>query len=155
GRELFPSRSARSSIACLAVSAADGSVITGGYDNTIRQWDAATGRGLRIIGTHPEPVYDLAISHDGRHLLSASFDARVRPSDVRTGHELHRLLEGPRERPTGGLAFSADGRLATAAGKVWEVSTGRELVTLRDEQGKDFHPWASAAFTPDGAGLTV
>jgi RNA polymerase sigma factor (sigma-70 family) len=155
GRELFPSNSPRSSIACLVVSPADGSVITGGYDNTIRQWDAGTGRELCVTGKHPQPVYDLAIDPGGRFLVSASLDSMVRLWDLSTGRELHRLLEGPRERPARGLAFSADGRLATAGGKVWEVVTGRELATLRDDEGKEVHPWASAAFTPDAAGLVV
>ena len=176
GRDLFPTAVPRLTLASLVVSPTDGSVITGGYDNTIRRWDPATGRELGVIGTHPDPVSDLTLSDDGRFLLSSSPDARVR---VRNLTEDGRLVLSPRpdatvrlwdlgggsksSRPLAvnpesralGLALSRDGRLATAAGRIFDVATGRELAILRDEEGRPFHPWAPAAFTPDAGSLVV
>jgi RNA polymerase sigma factor (sigma-70 family) len=153
GREMFPSVAHRSSVACVVISPADRSVITGGYDNAIRRWDPTTGRELGVIGTHPDPVYDLAMSGDGRFLLSSSLDASVRLWDTTVAQKQGRIMAVDPESRGRGLAFSRDGQLTTAAGKIWEVASGRELATLRDEQGKPFRPWASAAFTPDARGL--
>ena len=155
GRELFRSSAPRSSVACLVVSPTDGSVITGGYDNAIRRWDPTTGRELGVVGTHPDPVYDLATTSDGRFLLSSSLDATVRLWDMGGKLESSRLMAVDHESRGRGLAFSGDGQLTTAGGKIWEVATGRELATLQNEEGKPFRPWASAAFTLDAKGLVA
>jgi RNA polymerase sigma factor (sigma-70 family) len=155
GHEIKASAGHRSAVCCLVVSRADGTVITGGDDGTIRQWDPTTGRGLRRIGTDLGPVHDLAIALDGRNLLSASFDGTVRLWDLAGCRELHRLLEGDDMRRIGGLAFSPDGQRVSAGGKIFEVATGRELVTLRDGRGEPLFPSRSdfASFTPDARAL--
>jgi RNA polymerase sigma factor (sigma-70 family) len=155
GREINAPSSHRSSVACLVVSSADGTVISGGYDNAIRKWDPATGRELAMIGSHPRPVYDLAISPDGKFLLSCSIDATIHLQDIGAGQEFPRVLVGNPKSRGRGLGFSPDGRLATAAGKVWEVATGREHASLLDERGEPFQPWAWACFTPDNLGLVA
>jgi RNA polymerase sigma factor (sigma-70 family) len=155
GREINTASSHRSSVACMVVSPADGSVITGGYDNAIRKWDAASGRELAVIGSHPRPVCDLAISPDGRFLLSCSIDATIHLRDMNVGQELPRILVGNPKSRGRGLAFSPDGRLATASGKIWEVVTGREHASLLDEKGEPFEPWGWACFTPDDTSLVA
>ncbi len=153
GREVEPVPGSRTSVACLVVSPIDNTVITGDYNNTIRRWDAATGRELAAIGTHPAPVYDLAISPDGRSLLSCDIEPKVRLWDIGAGQGSHRPLTINPESRGRGLAISPDGRLAAAAGKISDVATGQEVASLLDEDGKPFHPWAWACFTPDNTGL--
>ena len=83
GQGINTRSSHRSSVACLVVSRRPMvSVITGGYDNAIRKWSPATGRELAIIGSHPRPIYDLAISPDGKSLLSCSIDATIHLLDM-------------------------------------------------------------------------
>src|SRR5262249_33692893 len=117
------------------------------------RWDPITGRELGVVGTHRDPVYDLAMSSDGRFLLSSSLDATVRLWDMGGELESSRLTAVDPQSRGRGLAFSGDVRLGTAAGKIWEVPTGRELATLQDEAGKPFRPWASAVFTLDAKAL--
>ena len=152
GREINPSDAHRSGITCLVVSATGGSVITGGYDGTIRQWDPGTGRELRRIAKLTRPVHDLAIAPDGKLLISASLWGMVQLWDLSTSREVHRLIESNRGRRASGLAFTSDGRIVTAAGRIWDAATGRELAALRDDEGKAFQPWASASvlFASDG-----
>src|SRR5262249_35195646 len=47
-------------------------VATGGPDNLVRLWDLETGEELRRFEGHKEPVPHLALSPDGRRLLSAA-----------------------------------------------------------------------------------
>ena len=74
---------------------------------------------------------------------------------MNVGQELPRILVGNPKSRGRGLAFSPDGRLATASGKIWEVATGREHASLLDEKGEPFLPWGWACFTPDNSGLVA
>ncbi len=63
-------------------------------DNTVRLWDVASGRKLRLLQGHTSYVYSVAFSPDGRTVASGSSDQTVRLWDVASGSEL-RLLDGP------------------------------------------------------------
>jgi WD40 repeat protein/serine/threonine protein kinase len=113
----------------------------------VRVCDAQTGKELLALkgaATH------VVFSPDGKRLASACINTTVKVWDAQTGNELHIL------RPTGGgmwgfAAFSPDGkRLAYAsAGRitVWDVETGRELLTFDNHRGYD------VVFSPDGKRL--
>ena len=155
GREIKAAPSHRSSVVCLVVSPADQTVITGGNDNAIRRWGPEHRRELSVIGNHPQPVHDLAMTSDGRFLLSRAW----------TPPSASGIWAGDRDRAASwrstpraeaeGWRSSRDGRLSTAAGKIWEVASGREIAKLLDESGKAFRPWGPAAFVPDAAGLVA
>jgi WD40 repeat protein len=144
-------------------------------DDTVKVWDAATGREEYTLmkeayNTHVRqlPRRPVAFSPDGRTLVVGIGHA-VRLWDAATGREVFRL---PRAtipeilrlaEHTGdavGLAFSPDGRrlASVAAGwdpagkhraleiKVWDTAAGRELYTLAgDDEGS-----TRLAFSPDG-----
>ncbi len=128
----------------------DGKVIASGSGrNTIRLWDADTGRELRVLTGHTGAVVGLAFSPDGKLLASVSWDRTARLWDAASGKAV-RTLTGH----TGALSavgFSPDGkRLLTAGGdqtaRVWEVATGNELLQLQGhEMGVE-----CAAFSHDG-----
>ena len=71
----------------------DGSKLAaGGSDNTIRIFDAATGKLERIIEQHADWVTSLAFSHSGALLASASRDKSARLFDTETGEMEHSYL---------------------------------------------------------------
>ncbi|MBV9928890.1 MAG: caspase family protein [Acidobacteria bacterium] len=123
-------------------------VASGSADNTVRLWDAATGRELRRLAGHTNYVRAVAFAPDGATLASGSNDGSVRVWDVASG-ELRRRLEG-----LGGvasLAYRPDGMLLA-------VGTTENLVRFFDAtNGGEVHKEAghkawvtSLAFSPDG-----
>jgi WD40 repeat protein len=163
----------------------DGSriVAAGAEDQTVRLWEVATGRSLRIF-KHPEDVRAAAISPDGTIVAGAGFENRVggkgrviRIWDATTGGQI-RELRGHKEWANV-LAFSPDGKQLASGGHairqgigdggrdlgsadlsdaihLWDVATGADL---RQFPGEPAGKWGDArsvnglAFTPDGRTL--
>jgi WD40 repeat protein len=91
----------------------------------------------------------VAVTPDGRWIVSASWDKTLKVWDLETGREL-RTLEG-HSGPVSRVAVSPDGRWAVSASadntlKVWDLETGRELRTLEGHSGVVF----GVAVSPDG-----
>ncbi len=127
GRRSVPTtfRGHKDSLYCARLSP-DGKVLaTGGYDNTIKLWDAASGKELRTLDGHNGAVFELAFRSDGKLLASASGDRTVKLWDVARGERLDTLKESQKELYA--LAFSPDGTRLAAAGvdnriRVWQIS---------------------------------
>lgn len=105
------------------VSADGHFAVTGGWDATVRYWDLATGRCLRLMVGHTHPVLSVDLTADGRFAFSAGMDEAVRIWDVTTGHcvyvlEGHTALKRVRvcEDGTRAVSLSWDGTL-----RVWEI----------------------------------
>ena len=71
----------------------DGRTIASGGDNTVRLWEAASGRELRVLEGHGDDVFSVAFSPDGRTIASGSWDRTVRLWEAASGREL-RVLAG-------------------------------------------------------------
>ena len=119
-------------------------------DCTIRIWDVAAARELLRLTGHRQTVFSVALSPDGRWLVSGGGDQTVRLWDVESGHEIRRLSEG--SDLIFGVAFSPDGRRVVVGGwdkrvRVFDADTGRELTALRGH-GQGVY---SVVFSPDGS----
>ena len=127
-------------------------VLSGSCDQTLKLWDAATGKLLRTFEGHSSAVWSVAFSPDGRTALSGSDDKTLKLWDAATGRLL-RSFEG--HSGSGGVwsvAFSRDGRTVLSSGgydetfKLWDAATGKLLRTFEGHSG----PVSSVAFSPDG-----
>ena len=70
----------------------DGSrLASGGWNQTIKVWDAASGQELRTLKGHTDQVLSVAFSPDGSRLVSASQDKTIKVWDTASGQLLHKL----------------------------------------------------------------
>ena len=112
-------------------------IVSTSVDNTVKLWDATSGRLTLVLNGHTDIIESVAFSPDGKQIVSASRDQTVRLWDVVSGREIL-VLKSPSS--VWCAVFSPDGKgLATACGefkkpgvvKMWESTSGRETLTLR------------------------
>ena len=115
----------------VAFSADGRFLVGGGAEGVVRLWDAATAAEVRGLRGHGGWVTSVAYAPDGRSVLSGSVDKTARQlelprADTATaGHTLTARC----------VAVSRDGKLAATGStdgtaKVWDLATGREVLTL-------------------------
>ncbi|HEX6729859.1 MAG TPA: caspase family protein [Pyrinomonadaceae bacterium] len=96
-------------------------------------WDPTSGREVGNLRGHGRGVSQVAFSHDGKFLASASTDNTIRIWDVSTQRELRTLVGHTAAIES--MDFSPDGRLLASASDdggtfLWDASTGEHLLTL-------------------------
>ncbi|MBX7222010.1 MAG: serine/threonine protein kinase [Blastocatellia bacterium] len=94
-------------------------------DDVIRLWDVETGQEIRRFAGHPQ-VSSLALSADGKHLLSGSRVAGLRLWEVDSEKEPVQLKT--QSDSVANLVFSPDSRLAVSIGSsgdlhLWDLAT--------------------------------
>jgi WD40 repeat protein len=133
----------------------DGSLVVGRDGNVARLWEAATGAGLERAFDHGAEIRAVAVSPDGRLLVTGGADGLVRRWDAGTGEAVGEPLrhQGPVEH----LVFSPDGRrlltdenpsaVRGLRARLWDAVTGEPLgAALVHGGGLGSAP----TFSPDG-----
>jgi metallo-beta-lactamase class B len=152
---------------------------SGGRDNTVRLFDAESGKELRRLMGHARRSYNppadprapldalvtatgeggvnsVAFSSDGKTLASGGWDDTVRLWDVESGKELHKLAG--HKAMVGHVVFSPDGRFLASRGgldrtvRLWDAATGDLLHSLTGLS--NINPWRfnhdlALAMSPD------
>ena len=141
-------------------------VISGGWDNTARVWEASTGIELSRM-TYAGVVVSVAFSPDDKYVISGGCDthnsfgctnkASARVWEAFTGKEISRTTY---EGGINSVAFSPDGKLVASGGcdqenkngrctngsvRVWDAFTGKEISRMNYVDDV-----TSVAFSPDG-----
>jgi len=136
-----------------AAFSGDGALLaTAEWRHDVRLWNVATGKVLRVLRGHTEPVVAVALDAAGTLVASGSHDQAVKLWDARTGQEL-RTLHGHASQLTA-VALTPDGQtLASAANdgivKLWDAGTGKERHAIREHTGAV----GGLAFSPEGSQL--
>src|SRR5215475_8313842 len=72
--EIVPQLGHLSWIDSVAVAPDGKTALSGSWDNTLRLWDLASGREIKVFVSHSAPVTSVAFSPDGKTALSGSRD---------------------------------------------------------------------------------
>jgi RNA polymerase sigma factor (sigma-70 family) len=141
-------------VPCVAYSPDGKALISGAHTGTIRVWEPATGKELRVITGHPGGICSLAVSPDGKVLASGSWDRTIHLWNLRTGEPL-RVLPGHGGEVTT-LRFSPDGKALASGSKdstarLWEPDSGRQVLSITAHKGEV----RCVAFSPDGKRLAT
>ncbi len=147
GQELLCFGQTPQEIGCLAVSAFDGAVFAG-HGAGVRVWEPTGGKESQRFVGHIDAVRAVAVSKDGRQMLTGSDDRTLRLWDVQSGKEIFRF-QGHKAR-IGSVALSGDGRLALSGSqdqtlRLWDVAAGQEMRCFAVPRGQVL----CVAFTPD------
>src|SRR5262249_3660662 len=103
---------------------------SGGLDRAVRLWDLATGKELLRLSGHTQAVGTVEFSRNGQRLLSAP-GGTVRKSGI-----------SPRTKNPLNLQNDDEILLARGDLKVWDVATGKELLSVKEAR--------AGAISPDG-----
>jgi WD40 repeat protein len=128
-------------------------VTTYSADQTVRQWDVATGRQVRLIKAPETAGRASCLSPDGKSLACVTWAGNLRIMDL-AGKESQRWKA--HQGQIMAVAYSPDGKSLASAGAdravvVWDPATGKELQRFELEQG----PPNDVTFSPDGKLLCV
>jgi WD40 repeat protein len=107
------------------------------------------GQLIRILEGHTDSVYAVAVTPDGKHAISGSWDNTLRIWDIESGEEIQ-TLEGHTSEITA-VAVTPDGKHAISGSKdntlrVWNIQSGEEIQTLEGHTNRVY----AIAVTPDG-----
>jgi cytochrome c len=132
-------------VRAVAVSSDGRTVLTGGFDYTVRVWDFLEQRQIDRLGEHEGPVNAVSFIGRGERAVSGGDDGQVLLWDVGTATMARRLP--PHASRVTALAVSADGRLVASGGwdglvRVWDLAAERVVRELRQEA-----PVTALAFT--------
>ncbi len=106
---------------------------SGSWDGTVRLWEIASRKELRLFSEQKTPIRAVAFSPDSKLLAYGGEGVGIVLRETATGRELHRL-KGHRG-PITVVAFSPDGKLLASKSydqtfRLWDVTTGREVRRL-------------------------
>jgi WD40 repeat protein len=109
-------------------------IVSASSDNTVRTWDALTGRELHILHGHKSWVRSAEFSQDGKRIVSASDDGTLCIWDASEGRLLHTL---PHNDPQVlSVAFNEAGNCVISVSydktiRIRDIGTTQLLCTLR------------------------
>jgi WD40 repeat protein len=123
---------------------------------TVKLWDARTGKPKLAFPGSEAQVTALAYSPDGRHVAVSGGDGdpTIRVWEASSGKQVAQLRDGMLEMTC--LCFSPDGRLVVSGGwggaRLWDWAKGGAPVKTLAGPGSSLH---SIAFSPDGKSLAT
>ncbi|MBP3957321.1 WD40 repeat domain-containing protein [Gemmata sp. G18] len=140
--------------AAIAVTPNGKTLVSVSNDNSVRLWDATTGRLQKVLEGHTSWVGSVVLTPDSAQAVTAGGDNTIRVWDLQSGKEVAQLKG--HAVAIRGLALTADGKTLISGAsdktcRAWDLKSGKEL--KRYGEGKD--SVESVAVTPDGKSVLV
>ena len=96
------------------------SIVSGGFDQTVRLWDVASRKEIKRLEGHTGLVLTVAVDKDGRQILSGGLDKTAKVWEIPASGPSKTLADNP--AAVRAVALRPDGKqLAAASGKVVKV----------------------------------
>lgn len=84
-------------------------IVSGSFDETVRVWDVKTGKCLKVLPAHSDPVTAVSFNREGTLICSSSYDGLCRIWDASTGHCMKTLIDDENP-PVSFVKFSPNGK---------------------------------------------
>ncbi len=141
-------------------------IVSHGWDNTVKIWDAKTYTEIRTFRGHTDQVWCARISRDNKLIASGSLDRSFILWDVETGEKISQVQIKPHnviakgmipefdmELPNSiySLSFSPNGKFLAVASadqlvRIWDIENSVFIDTL----GGHNTTWTWVKYSPDG-----
>ena len=140
----------------LAVAVApDGKIAVSAAKDTLQAWTIVDGARLYPFEGHKGEVNTVAITPNGKHVVSGGDDGTIRLWELSSGRELHKFAgdEGHLGKVFD-VAVSPNSRVVLSGGadktaKLWDLVNGRLIRTLEGHEGH-VESVETVAIAPDG-----
>ncbi|KAJ3411073.1 hypothetical protein HDV05_002772 [Chytridiales sp. JEL 0842] len=127
-------------------------IVSGGYDRSVRVWEAETGMLSRVLEGHEDQVWHVSCSKDGRWIVSGGYDGTVRNWNASTG-KCMKVSKG-KTWSVNSLTMTLDGsKIVSVSGVadrgvvVRDAESGETVWNLKGHQGTV----VCVAVSPDGS----
>ena len=108
-------------------------------------WDAVTGHKILTLRAHPNCVFSVAFSPDGRRIASGDYGGTIKVWDATTGLEILSLRGHQACVHT--LAFSPDGRRIASESLDGNIKVWDGAMSAEEEAASPFPPDAEPFLT--------
>ena len=117
-------------------------LVSGSYDEAVFLWDVRTGRVMRSLPAHSDPVGGVDFVRDGTLIVSCAGDGLIRIWDTATGQCLRTLVHED-NAPVSSVRFSPNGKFVLAwtldsCVRLWNYVEGRCVKTYQGHQNTKF-----------------
>ena len=116
----------------------DGSLVaTASWDNTVKLWEAKTGKQIRTFKGHENGVNSVAFSPTGDMIATGSIDETAKVWDVKSGEQITSF--GGHVNDVRSVAFTPDSLKVLSGSwdgtaKLWDAKTGKLVRTFKRKQ---------------------
>ena len=117
-------------------------LVSGSYDEAVFLWDVRSGRVMRSLPAHSDPVGGVDFTRDGTMVCSCAGDGLIRVWDASTGQCLRTLVDEDRKSVTS-VKFSPNGKFVLAwtlddCVRLWNYVEGRCVKTYQGHTNSKF-----------------